>query len=148
MAHELEKFSSVYQHDVVWGDMDALGHVNNVVYYRYIENARINYFKTLNLFSYDVSMVISHSQCRYLSPVTYPDTLYIATRVEELRNSAIRMSYQLFSQQQSKLVAQGESVLVCLDPTTQAKINIPAQLKQGILDLEQKTQHIPIMPHG
>lgn len=143
---ELNQFPMVYQQPVIWGDMDALGHVNNVIYYRYIESARIAYFQSLDLFSYGVMLVISQSSCRYLSSVIYPDTLYIGTQMEEIRQSAMRMSYVLYSEQQNKIVATGEAVMVCLDPNTQQKVSIPEQLKTDILNIEAKVNRKPLMP--
>ena len=99
----LTQFPIVYEQKVAWGDMDAFGHVNNVMYYRYIESARIEYFDHLNVFDQDVLTVVASSQCKYLKPVFYPDVLHIGARVEEMRNSAIRMHYVLFSQQQHKI---------------------------------------------
>jgi len=78
-----------------------------VMYYRYIESARIEYFDRLNVFDQDVLTVVASSQCKYLKPVFYPDVLHIGARVEEMRNSAIRMHYVLFSQQQQQIVAGG-----------------------------------------
>lgn len=135
---QINDFPVIYTQPVVWGDMDALRHVNNVVYYRYIESARIAYLQTLDLFGYDINLVISQSNCRYLSPVVFPDTLKIGVKMEEVRQSAMRMSYTLYSEQQEKVVAVGEAVMVCLDSSTQLKINIPEKLKKDILKMEQK----------
>lgn len=144
MQSPLKNFPSIYTQNVIWGDMDMLGHVNNVIYYRYMESARIDYFKEMNLFGHGIMMVISKSNCQYLSSVVYPDQLYIGACVEEIRNSAVRMSYTLFSEQQKKVVAIGEAVMVCLDENTQQKTNIPSKLKQLILDFEQSVGNIPI----
>ena len=49
MTHPLlAGFPSIVELDVAWGDMDSLGHVNNVVYFRYFENARVEYFTRLD----------------------------------------------------------------------------------------------------
>ena len=47
----LKDYPVVYEQSVAWGDMDAFGHVNNVIYYRYIESARIRYFDQLDVFN-------------------------------------------------------------------------------------------------
>ena len=112
---QLAQFPVIYEQKVAWGDMDAFGHVNNVMYYRYIESARIAYFDLLNVFDQDVVTVVASSQCKYLKPVFYPDVLHIAARVEEIRNSAIRMHYILYSTQQQAVVADGEAVIVFVD---------------------------------
>lgn len=89
----LSQFPVVDEQKVAWGDMDAFGHVNNVMYYRYIESARICYFEHLNLLGRDVNTVVASSQCKYIKPVFYPDTLSVGACVVELRNSAMRMEY-------------------------------------------------------
>ena len=104
---ELIDYPVIYNQNVAWGDMDAFGHVNNTIYYRYIESARICYFDQLNIFEQDVYTVVASSQCKYLSPVVYPDQLKIGVRIEELRNSALRMSYVLWSTAQQNNVALG-----------------------------------------
>lgn len=139
----LTQFPIVYEQKVAWGDMDAFGHVNNVMYYRYIESARIEYFDRLNVFDQDVLTVVASSQCKYLKPVFYPDVLHIGARVEEMRNSAIRMHYVLFSQQQQQIVADGEAVIVFVDKVAMKKALIPQQLRKIIIDLEA-TVHIDL----
>lgn len=116
--------------------MDAFGHVNNVMYYRYIESARINYFDALNIFEQKVLTVVASNQCKYLRPVFYPDQLKIAVRVDELRNSAMRMSYQLFSTVQNELVATAEAVIVCVDQENMQKAAIPEDIREKILKME------------
>ncbi len=54
-------------------------------------------------------------------PVIYPDQLKVATRVEELRNSAFRMSYLLWSESQQAYVASGDAVIVCVDNQSMQK---------------------------
>ena len=100
------------------------------------ESARIEYFDRLNVFDQDVLTVVASSQCKYLKPVFYPDMLHIGARVEEMRNSAIRMHYVLFSQQQQQIVADGEAVIVFVDKVEMKKTLIPQQLRKVIIDLE------------
>lgn len=133
---QLTEFPIIYEQKVAWGDMDAFGHVNNVMYYRYIESARIAYFDRLNVFGQDVLTVVASSQCKYLKPVFYPDVLLIGARIEEMRNSAIRMRYVLFSQQQQQIVADGDAVVVFVDKEGMKKTLIPQYLREIIIGLE------------
>lgn len=130
------EYPIVHEQNVAWGDMDAFGHVNNVMYYRYIESARINYFDALNIFEQKVLTVVASNQCKYLRPVFYPDQLKIAVRVDELRNSAMRMTYQLFSTVQNELVATAEAVIVCVDQENMQKATIPEDIREKILKME------------
>ncbi len=136
------EYPIVHEQNVAWGDMDAFGHVNNVMYYRYIESARINYFDALNIFEQKVLTVVASNQCKYLRPVFYPDQLKIAVRVDELRNSAMRMTYQLFSTAQNGLVATAEAVIVCVDQENMQKTAIPEDIREKILKMEQAVGHL------
>lgn len=134
--NELSVYPKVHKQTVAWGDMDAFGHVNNVQYYRYMESARIVYLMALNIFDQDILTVVASSQCKYLRPVFYPDVLHIGARVEELRNSAFRMQYVLWSETQNQIVATGDAVIVCVDKVSSKKVNIPELIKQKIIQLE------------
>ncbi|RZG86146.1 acyl-CoA thioesterase [Acinetobacter venetianus] len=138
---ELSVYPVVHEQTVAWGDMDAFGHVNNVQYYRYIESARIAYLMALNIFDQDILTVVASSQCKYLSPVFYPDVLHIGARIEELRNSAFRMHYVLWSKMQNQVVATGEAVLVCVSKHDSKKANIPDLIRNKIIQLESNVGH-------
>lgn len=134
--NELSVYPIVHKQAVAWGDMDAFGHVNNVQYYRYMESARIVYLMALNIFDQDILTVVASSQCKYLRPVFYPDVLHIGAKVEELRNSAFRMQYVLWSETQNQIVATGEAVIVCVDKVSSKKSNIPELIRQKIVEIE------------
>ena len=131
----LKDYPIIYEQRVDWGDMDALGHVNNVVYYRYMENARIYFMDQLQLRRSDVNTVIASNQCKYINSIIYPDQLKIGVRVEEMRNSALRMSYLLYSETQQCVVAIGEAVQVMLDKETGVKALIPDEIRQKIMSM-------------
>lgn len=137
----LNQYPVIHEQKVAWGDMDAFGHVNNVMYYRYIESARIAYFDCLNILKQDVYTVVASNQCTYLKPVFYPDILKVAVRVDELRNSAMRMHYVLYSEKQQAVVATGEAVVVFVDKINMKKTSIPEQVRAQILNLEHSVQH-------
>lgn len=135
----LKQDSFIYRQIISWGDMDAFGHVNNVVYYRYIENARIAYLDQVNLLNYSIHIVVASSQCKYLSPVTYPDILNIRVELLELRNSAFSMRYLLWSEMQQKNIAEAKVVMVCVDQNVGKKVTMPEQLKKELLILKNNS---------
>lgn len=90
---QLTDYPVIHQQVVAWGDMDALGHVNNVMYYRYIESARIHYMDQIRMMQQSFSTVVASNQCKYMRPVFYPDTLKIGVRVEEIE---IVLSHALY----------------------------------------------------
>ena len=137
----LSDYPIIHIQPVAWGDMDAFGHVNNVLYYRYMESARIRYMDELNIFQHDVYTVVASNQCKYIRPVFYPDQLKIGVRVEEMRNSALRMSYLLWSEQQQAIVALGEAVMVCVDKENMLKLPIPEIIRQKVTKIELMVNH-------
>src|SRR5690348_9736179 len=73
---------------VAWGEMDYYRHVNNVVYFRYFENARLEYFRRLDWFEYErvtgVGPILAATQARFRKPLTYPDRVTVAARIPSL----------------------------------------------------------------
>lgn len=138
---QLTDYPVIHQQVVAWGDMDALGHVNNVMYYRYIESARIHYMDQIRMMQQSFSAVVASNQCKYMRPVFYPDTLKIGVRVEEIRNSAFRMHYILWSEQQQVVVASAEAVMVCVHSESMQKMPLPESIRQRILALENSVGH-------
>ncbi|MDM1245080.1 acyl-CoA thioesterase [Acinetobacter indicus] len=138
---QLTDYPVIHQQVVAWGDMDALGHVNNVMYYRYIESARIHYMDQIRMMQQSFSTVVASNQCKYMRPVFYPDTLKISVRVEEIRNSAFRMHYLLWSEQQQAVVASAEAIMVCVNSESMQKMPLPESIRQRILTLENSVGH-------
>ncbi|EPF71258.1 MULTISPECIES: acyl-CoA thioesterase [Acinetobacter] len=138
---QLTDYPVIHQQVVAWGDMDALGHVNNVMYYRYIESARIHYMDQIRMMQQSFSTVVASNQCKYMRPVFYPDTLKIGVRVEEIRNSAFRMHYLLWSEQQQAVVASAEAIMVCVNSESMQKMPLPESIRQRILALENSVGH-------
>lgn len=53
MERDLDRYPVVIEQSVTWGDMDANGHVNNVEYFRYMENARVEYYRRIGKFEFE-----------------------------------------------------------------------------------------------
>ena len=135
--HPMHGFAVIYSQQVEWGDMDSFGHVNNVVYYTYAQNARIHYNSQLNLFNENTFSVMAASSCQYFKPVIYPDTLWIGVRVKKIGNASLIHEYTYYSTAMETIVASGESVLVYLDKASGQKKNIDDTKKAAITAFER-----------
>lgn len=117
---------------VAWGEMDALQHVNNVVYFRYFETARIDFFNRLfpldALYKSGIGPVISENQARYKRPVTFPDTLLVSVSISDIHSDRFTMHYQAFSKQQQAVTTLGTSVAVMFNFKTGKKAELPEAL--------------------
>jgi len=125
---------------IKWGEMDALGHVNNTVYFRYFEDVRIEYFKELGLEAVtsdqEMGPILAQINCQFLMPVAYPDQLTIGVWVARIGNTSLQMDYEIYSKQHQQVVALGSSVIVMINYQTGAKIPVSDQLRSKIQDLQ------------
>lgn len=127
--------------EVAWAEMDAFGHVNNTVYLRWFESARIRYFEKLGVATTLDAMasawpLLAHSAIDYRAKVVYPDTILIGCRVTKLGNTSFTMAYTATSVAQKKLVAEGIGVVVMVEPRTGVKQPLDPQLRAKIAALE------------
>jgi acyl-CoA thioester hydrolase len=119
---------------VRWRDLDALGHVNNAVYFTYLETARFRYLRHLALISDapdEVGIIIAAANCQYKSPLKLGDQVTIHIRAEELRNSSFAFAYHLETPQR-RLVAQAHTIQVCYDYAEQHPVRIPEDWRRAI----------------
>lgn len=127
---------------LAWGDMDALGHVNNVRYFRYFESARIAYFEALGM---KVSLesggapILASTSCDFLFPLTFPDRLRAEASIVKLGTTSATMAYRVISLAQDKEAARGQGTIVWFDYETQKSIPIPADMRARIETLESKS---------
>lgn len=128
---------------VQWGDQDAFGHVNNTIYFRWMESARIAYMNQLGLDdlyqSRRIGPILASIKCEYRRQLRYPDTVEIGARVSRLGRSSIGLEHCIYSQAQQAVVAEGDSTLVIFDYNAQQSHPIPADLRAAIESLEKKT---------
>ena len=126
---------------VRWGDMDAYGHVNNAMYLRYMEEARIQllYKAGVKMDGRGPGPVIVNAQSTFLLPVTYPDTLIIECFAREPGRSSFMSYYKLFSQSlQNQLVCEGSAKIVWIDPAHGKSVPLPEFILNMI-----KSQSLP-----
>lgn len=136
----IEDFEVTYKQVVAWGDMDAFRHVNNAVYFRYFENARIVYGEkiaiTARMETEGIGPILAWTDCRYIRPVTFPDTLTICTRVLSIQDSEMMMGYWVFSRKLETLAARGRSLGVLYDYRNLKRVNVPDDMISLIESIE------------
>ncbi len=140
IAQLLEAYPVVVEIRVAWGEMDALRHVNNVVYFRYFENVRVTYLEKMKFWEVmhrtGIGPILASTKCRFLAPLTYPDRVFAATRTAELGKDRLIMHDCLVSERLQQIVAKGESVLVSYDYRVNRKVSLPEELRREIAELE------------
>jgi acyl-CoA thioester hydrolase len=113
-----------------WGDMDAMGHVNNTVYFRYMEQARIGWFEGLvppGEAWKGTGIVIANAACNFKRPINYPGTVEVRLSVGPLGGSSVPTFYEL--RVEEELYADGEATVVFIDMEKQKPVRIPERIR-------------------
>ncbi|HEU0204121.1 MAG TPA: thioesterase family protein [Burkholderiaceae bacterium] len=118
-----------------WGDMDAMGHVNNVVYFRLMEEARIQWFETLGFATMPVEQapILAHVSCDFVKPLNYPGTAVVTQKVERLGNASAEISIRIERTDEPGVVyARGRSVVVWYDYSANKSIPWPDSVREAL----------------
>lgn len=126
---------------VRWGDMDALGHVNNAMYFRYMEQARIEWIEQLGFAVGNMhaeSPVIINAACTFLIPITYPATVNVAMWAGPPSRSSFMTWYELRVDGDERLFAEGSAKIVWMNTATGRSTPIPEALRQWLTEETQE----------
>lgn len=142
IAELLAGYPVVIQLPVVWGEMDSYRHVNNVIYFRYLESARVEYFARLNWLEFEkqtgIGPILQATHARFRRPLTYPDTISVAARVASMDADRFTLDHRIVSHVQKALVTVGHGTVVTFNYWTGKKVPIPEELRRRIEELEGK----------
>jgi acyl-CoA thioester hydrolase len=124
---------------VAWGEMDAFQHVNNTVFLRWFETARIAYFQKVEMPTRAggdaPGPILARATVDFKQPVTFPDTVKVRARVGKVGNTSFVMLYQAESRHRG-IVAEGEGVVVMYDYNKGTKVAVDDALRERIAKAE------------
>jgi acyl-CoA thioester hydrolase len=125
---------------IQWGDQDAFGHVNGVVYFRWFETARVEYLNRSGLAhvgkSQGLGPILAAIKCDYRRQLKYPDTVLVSASISAIGNSSVKMRHLIYSQAQQAIAAEGESTVVMFDYARQRPTRVPDEIRAKIEALE------------
>jgi acyl-CoA thioester hydrolase len=113
-----------------WGDMDAMGHVNNTVYFRYMEQARIGWFDALVPQAEawkSTGIVIANASCNFKRAINYPGTVEVQVYAGTPGGSSVPTFYELMIG--GELHADGAATVVFIDMARQKPVRIPEGIR-------------------
>jgi acyl-CoA thioester hydrolase len=118
-------FHSIYEIKIAWGDQDAALHVNNTMYLRYAETARIQYMEDIGLGFYKGgdSIILADTYIKFIYPLTFPDTISVGTRclIDTIDETSFKTEQAIFSQKVGQISALITAKIVCYDYVTLRK---------------------------
>ncbi len=123
-----------------WGEMDAFNHLNNTMYFRYFESARLAYFDRVGVLermqSEGVGPILAETACRFLRPLHYPDALHVGAAVSEIHSHGFLMQYGVFSSQLQAVAALGNGRVVMLDYHSGGKVKPDQDMIKAIAEID------------
>jgi len=125
-----KKLVHVERIPIRWGDMDAMGHVNNTVYFRYMEQARIGWFDALVPAAEawkGTGIVIANASCNFKRALNYPGTVEVRLSIEPPGGSSVGTFYEL--KMDDTLYADGAAVVVFIGMQSQKPVRIPERIR-------------------
>ena len=124
-----------------WGDMDAYQHVNNTVYFRYMEQARVEYLENLGyaIVPRGTAPVIINASCTFLVPLTYPGRVEVRMFLGAPGRSSVASSYEIRRCDDDTLYASGEARIVWTEVASGKSAPIPEGLRAALSDLSEVT---------
>jgi acyl-CoA thioester hydrolase len=115
-------------------DVDVLGHVNNAVYFTYMETARTEFwlqlFGSQNLM--DLSFVVVHAECDFKSPAHFGDEIEVGIRTTSIGNSSFVWDYEIRNLKTGGLFAEGKTIQVFYNHVTKQSSRVPDAVRQKL----------------
>ena len=111
-----------------------MGHVNNAVYLTWMENARIEFLRSLGAFdevdASGMTMILARAEVDFRSPVTFDERVDVGVRVSRFGTRSFDLEYEL--RVGDRLVAEAKTVLVTYDYATSSPKEIPTEWRQRL----------------
>lgn len=127
----------MHRERVRFGDLDAMRHLNNVVFLRYFETARIAYLRQLvpghdpaSPEAGDVGLIFAECHISYRSPVHFDEEVEVRCSVGEVRRSAFQMCFEMHVD--DRLAAEGHGWLVGFDYAEQRAAPLGEGLREAL----------------
>jgi acyl-CoA thioester hydrolase len=130
----------VVEQAVAWGEMDAFRHVNNTVYFRWFENARIAYMARLGWPELElqtgVGITLASVQARFRRPIVWPDAVLITARAVRIESDRFTLQHVIVSRKLEAIATEGEGLVVTFNHEAGKKSRMPEEMRKRIEALE------------
>jgi acyl-CoA thioester hydrolase len=127
----LAGYPYVHWEEVHFRDLDALGHVNNVVYAGWLESARIHYYmQLLQLPLEQLGLILAELTISYKAPAYFGERLAVGVRVSSIGTKSFVMDYLIAREGDEAIIATAKTVLVCYDYKLGKTVPVPATLRE------------------
>jgi acyl-CoA thioester hydrolase len=127
----VDGYPFVYRERVRFRDLDGMGHVNNAVFFTFMESARIAYLSSLGAgINPQQSLILARTEADFRSPIAFGETVEVGVRTSRVGTKSFELEYELRAG--GRLAAEGKSVLVGYDYERGASVEFPAEWREWL----------------
>jgi len=115
-------------------DIDGMQHVNNAVYFTYMEQARSEWYRDLMGITAvgEFDFILARAECDFRAPIGFGETVVVRVKLTKIGDSSFRFKYELRSKERDTLFATGESVQVCYDYKRGKPVPVPPRFRKKL----------------
>lgn len=121
-----------------WSEMDLFGHINNVMYFKYIQASRVNYWEAIGLNGMisreKKGPILASTTCQFLKQLHFPGNITLRCRMEFIKSTSFGFHHQILTE--TEIAAEAHDVMVMFDFSRNEKIVFPEALKEKVRLLE------------
>ena len=121
--------------EVRFRDLDAIGHVNNAVFFTYFEEGRKHFSKKVFEVSdiSDFNFIMAYIQCDFIKPIQFNDHVILQMWVKDIGTKSFSFEYRLVDLSDEAMVyATGKSIQVCYDYQKNRSIEVPSKMRERL----------------
>jgi acyl-CoA thioester hydrolase len=130
-----EIFKTTLPVQIRFNDIDALGHINNNIYFSFFDLGKTHYFdviKPTDLSWIEGLIVLAHVDVDFFSPIYYKESIAVDTKVTKLGDKSGVFLQQIRNIKNNEIKCRCESVFVTYDANTQSSMPIPPVWREAI----------------
>jgi len=131
-----------YRHrlTVRFRDCDSMGHANHAVYFTYMEESRLTFWKKLTGQARppETRVILAHAECDYRAPALFGEELEVRMQIGDIGRSSFVQLYEIVKTADGTRIADGKTVMVCYDYQTSKSVPIPDAARAELARLQVK----------
>lgn len=136
------KFLHKVSIQIRFNDVDIAGHVNNAMYFQYLDYARLQYFEQVfndTIKWREKGLVLAKIEIEFFESVFLQDKIFVSTKIEKVGNKSMQMHQHITkgNDDDKVLISNCTSVLVGYDYQEKISLVIPCEWKEKVLEFEK-----------
>lgn len=134
-----ETFNHTLPIQIRFNDIDAIGHINNNIYFSYFDLGKTVYFDEVK--SSEVSwiegfIVVARIETDFISPIFYKESIVVDTKITKVGHKSLIMLQQIRNVKTGEIKCRCQSVIVAYNASTQSSMEIPDVWRHAISNYE------------